>query len=123
MNNQISKKSIFLIFALVIIFNSTFFGQNASDKDKISGDSLSLKSVIQQVISSYPTVKVAEEAIRNADSKIALAKTGYNPVVDLEASFADLAPVTKLSFPDLGTFQLYPQYNYSASLNLNQLVI
>jgi outer membrane protein TolC len=122
MNKQISKKSIFLIFALVMIFNCTVFGQNATDKDKPSGDSLSLKSVIQQVISSYPTVKVAEEAIRNADSKIALAKTGYNPVVDLEASFADLAPVTKLSFPDLGTFQLYPEYNYSASLNLHQLI-
>ena len=64
-----------------------------------TGDSLALKGVIQQVISSYPSVKVAEEAIKNADSRIALAKTGYNPVVDMTASFANLAPVTKLTFP------------------------
>ena len=40
----------------------------------------------------------------------------------MTASFANLAPVTKLSFPGLGTFQLYPGNNYSASLNFQQLV-
>ena len=50
-----------------------------------------------------------------------LAKTGYNPVVDLTASFANLGPVTKLTLPDFGTFQLYPGNNYSASVNYQQL--
>jgi outer membrane protein TolC len=98
------------------------FGQGITDKVKSADDSLSLKSVIQQVVSSYPSVKVAEEAIRNADSRIGLAKTGYNPVIDITASFANLAPVTKLTFPGLGTFQLYPGNNYSASVNYQQLV-
>jgi outer membrane protein TolC len=89
---------------------------------RLTTDSLSLKTVIQQVISTYPSVKVAEEAIRNADSRIGLAKTGYNPTVDMTASFANLAPVTKLSFPGLGNFQLYPGNNYSASVNFQQLV-
>ena len=57
---------------------------------KPSSDSFSLKSVIAQVITNYPAVKVAEEAINNADSRIGLAKTGYNPVVDITASFANL---------------------------------
>jgi outer membrane protein TolC len=122
MNNQINKKSILSFFALIILFTSISAGQVANDKMRLTTDSLSLKTVIQQVISTYPSVKVAEEAIRNADSRIGLAKTGYNPTVDMTASFANLAPVTKLSFPGLGTFQLYPGNNYAASLNFQQLV-
>ena len=122
MNNRLNKKSILSSFALIILFTGISAGQAANDKMQLASDSLSLKAVIQQVISSYPSVKVAEEAIRNADSKIGLAKTGYNPIVDITASFANLAPVTKLSFPGLGTFQLYPGNNYSASLNVQQLL-
>jgi outer membrane protein len=122
MNKQINKKSFFPVLALIIFHSSMIFGQGITDKVKSADDSLSLKSVIQQVVSSYPSVKVAEEAIRNADSRIGLAKTGYNPVIDITASFANLAPVTKLTFPGLGTFQLYPGNNYSASVNYQQLV-
>jgi len=122
MNNQLNKKSIFTSLALIIFLNTISAGQGANNNVAVQTDSLSLKSVIQQVISNYPSVKIAEEAIRNADSRIGLAKTGYNPVVDLTASFANLAPVTKLSFPGLGTFQLYPGNNYSASINFQQLV-
>jgi outer membrane protein len=122
MNNQINKKSLFSSFAPIILFTSISAGQVANSKMQLTTDSLSLKTIIQQVISTYPSVKVAEEAIRNADSRIGLAKTGYNPTVDMTASFANLAPVTKLSFPGLGTFQLYPGNNYSASLNFQQLV-
>jgi outer membrane protein TolC len=122
MNNQLNKKSIFTSLALIIFLNTISAGQSVNNNVSVQTDSLSLKSVIQQVISNYPSVKIAEEAIRNADSRIGLAKTGYNPVVDLTASFANLAPVTKLSFPGLGTFQLYPGNNYSASINYQQLV-
>jgi outer membrane protein TolC len=122
MNNRINNKSIYTLLALIISLNSVLSAKSQIDKPKPQTDSLSLKSVIQQVISSYPSVKVAEEAIRNADSRIALAKTGYNPVVDFTANFANIAPVTKLTFPGLGTFQLYPGNNYSASINYQQLV-
>jgi outer membrane protein len=122
MNNRINKKSFFTLLALIISLNSILSAKSPVDKPSPQTDSLSLKSVIQQVISSYPSVKVAEEAIRNADSRIALAKTGYNPVVDFTANFANIAPVTKLTFPGLGTFQLYPGNNYSASINYQQLV-
>ena len=118
MNNQINKKSIFTALAFIVFINTIVVGQTINT----STDSLSLKNVIQQVISSYPTVKIAEEAIKNADARIGLAKTGYNPVVDMTASFANLAPVTKLTFPGLGTFQLYPGYNYSAQVNVQQLI-
>ena len=118
MNNQVKKKSIITALAFLVFLNFSAVGQTMNS----SSDSLSLKSVIQQVISSYPTVKIAEEAIKNADSRIGLAKTGYNPTADITASFANLGPVTKLSFPGLGTFQLYPGNNYSAQVNVQQLI-
>lgn len=122
MNNQKNKKSIFSLLALNIIIAGIVSGQGSIAKMTSPTDSLSLKNVIQLVISTYPSVKVAEEAIRNADSKIELAKTGYNPVVDMTASFANLGPVTKLTIPTFGTFQLYPGVSYSASINYQQLV-
>jgi outer membrane protein len=122
MNNFINKRALFSFLAMNIFLGSMLFSQSTTDKSNQPVDSLTLRNVIQQVISSYPSVKVAEEAIKNADSRIALARTGYNPVVDMTASFANVAPVTKLSFPGLGTFQLYPALNYSASINYQQLV-
>lgn len=122
MNTQINRKSFFSALAFMIFLNSIIVGQSLMDKSKPTADSLSLRSLIQQVVSTYPSVKIAEEAIRNADSRISLAKTGYNPEVDMTASFANLGPVTKLTIPSFGTFQLYPGNNYSASVNLRQLV-
>ena len=122
MNSHINKKSIIPFLALNLLLSNILFSQSATDKLNQPADSLALRNVIQQVISTYPSVKVAEEALKTADSRIGLARTGYNPVVDMTASFANLAPVTKLSFPGLGTFQLYPAYNYSASINYQQLI-
>ncbi len=120
MNKRDYKKSILSVFILLIFFSGITTGQTVTE-NQIS-DSLTLKSVIQKVITTYPTIKIAEEAILNADSRIALAKTGYNPEVDMTASFTNLGPVTKLTLPDFGTFQLYPGNNYAASINYRQLL-
>ena len=123
MNNRVIQKSVFQVILLLVFFNNTVNGQVADDnKIKTVSDSLSLQTIIDKVISSYPSVKAAEEAINNANARIELAKTGYYPTADVTASFANLGPVTKLSFPGLGTFQLYPANNYSAQINYNQLV-
>jgi outer membrane protein len=119
MNNKIKNRSFFSIILILSLGGSL---HSQTNEIKSQSDSLSLKSVIQQVISSYPSVKVAEEALKNADARIGLAKTGYNPVFDLTASFANLGPVTKLTIPNLGTFQLYPGNNYSAAINYQQLL-
>jgi outer membrane protein len=73
-------------------------------------------------VTTYPTVKVAEEAINSADARIGLARTGYNPEFDLTAAFSNLGPVTQLSIPDMGTFKLYPENNYTAGVNVRQVV-
>jgi|WetSurMetagenome_2_1015567.scaffolds.fasta_scaffold31301_3 outer membrane protein len=123
MNNRINKKSIFSALVLTILINNVIVGQIKPEVIvKQTSDSLSLKNVIKQVISTYPSIKVAEEAIKNADLRIGLAKTGYNPEIDLTASYSNIGPVTKLTLPTFGTFQLYPGNNYSASVNFRQLV-
>ena len=123
MNNQIKKRSFLLVVLLLIFVNKIVVGQvTSTTKVTLSTDSLSIKNIIEQVVATYPTVKVAEEAINYADLRIRSVKTGYNPVVDMNANFANLGPVTKLTIPSFGTFQLYPGNNYSASVNYQQLV-
>lgn len=87
-----------------------------------STDSLSLKDIIEVVIKNHPAIKIAEEAIINADARIGLAKTGYYPQVDMTANYSNMGPVTKLTIPNMGTFQLFPENNYSASINYRQTI-
>jgi outer membrane protein TolC len=123
MNNLKTYRSIFSFILLFIFISNIINGQATIDnKVKSDADSLSLKSIIEKIIAGHPSVKAAEEAINNADARIGLAKTGYYPTADATASFANLGPVTKLKFPGLGTFQLYPGNNYSAQINYSQLV-
>lgn len=123
MNKLYKYRSYILSTALIVIFN---LSANCQDKQGSAAseksDSLSLQSVIAEVISTHPTIKGAEEALRNADARIGLARTGYYPVVDAGASFSNIGPVMKITIPSMGTFQLYPENNYSATINYRQLI-
>lgn len=122
MNNRINKLLIFPAILLILIDGSIYGQDVLVTKNKPVTDSLSLKEIIEQVVSSHPLVKNAMEALNNADARIGLAKAGYYPEADLSANFSNLWPVTKLTIPDLGTFQLFPENNYSASINYKQLI-
>jgi outer membrane protein len=123
MNNRIIKRSILPAILILFFINNTINCQvSAATIVKTETDSLSLKKIIEQVIKSHPSVKVAEEAINNANARIGLAKTGYYPEADMTANLSNMGPVTKITIPDMGTFQLFPENNYSASLNYRQLV-
>jgi len=123
MNNQVFKKNILYVIIMILFINNTIDGQTSnSTRIKTDIDSLSIKSTIEKVVTSYPSVKVAIEAINNADARIGFARTGYYPEIDLTANYSNLGPVTKLTIPDLGTFQLYPENNYSASINYKQVL-
>ena len=123
MSKSINFRSFPVIISLVFLIANLTAGQSAgNDKNMQSTDSLSLKYIIDRVVSTYPTVKVAEEAINNADARIGMARTGYNPEFDVTAAYSNLGPVSKINIPDMGAFQLYPQNNYSAALNVRQVV-
>jgi outer membrane protein len=123
MNNKNNYRKFSVILSFLILICNIAAGQTSiNDIAVTSNDSLSLKYIIDRVVTTYPTVKVAEEAINNADARIGLARTGYNPEIDLTAAYSNIGPVVKLAIPNMGTFELYPENNYSAGVNIRQVV-
>jgi outer membrane protein len=122
--NSFPKIKIFVITAalLAISGNPAFCGSYKNSEAGMASDSLSLKEIIAEVIKNHPSIKGVEETINNADARIGLAKTGSYPQVDMGANYSFLGPVTKISIPNMGTFQLYPQNNYSASVNFREVI-
>jgi len=122
--NKLNKyRTCILMIALAF-----FVSLSANSQDNqgaiavVKSDSLSLKSLIAEVISTHPTVKGAEEALKNADARIGAARAGYYPVIDANANFSNIGPVMKINIPSMGTFQLYPENNYSATINFRQVI-
>ena len=115
------KKRFFLI--LIILSPLIMPGQGTLQLP-IPGenDSLSLQQILQQVNSSYPTVLKAQEAINSADAAVALARSAYFPDISGQASYTRLGPASKLSVPMLGSFQLFPENNYNAELDIHQTI-
>jgi len=123
MNKQNKYKTCILMIALAFIASLSANSQdNQGAIAVVKSDSLSLKSLIAEVISTHPTVKGAEEALKNADARIGAARAGYYPVIDANANFSNIGPVMKINIPSMGTFQLYPANNYSATINFRQVI-
>jgi outer membrane protein len=111
---RLSLKYIVLFLALPAL------GAHGQNIEKSYPDSLSLSSVINEVIHNYPSIKKIESDIESANAKIGMAKSAYFPDVNLSSSYTRIGPTSSISFPGFGTFDLYPANNYSATLNYNQ---
>ena len=85
-------------------------------------DSIDLQQVVRQVLSTYPSILKAQEAIHAAEAGIGLARSGYLPVIDADAGYTRLGPVSELSVPGLGSFQIYPENNYNTALNVRETI-
>jgi outer membrane protein TolC len=122
--NSISKYRTIVLFSfLAILFPGRLICQpEATALNEGTSDSLSLQAIIAGIITNHPTIKSAEEALNNADARIGLARTGYYPQVDLNSNYANQGPVIKLKIPDMGTFSLFPENNYSATINYKQVI-
>lgn len=114
MINQIYKITFVLGLAAGCAFSASAQQQQP--------DSLSFQDVMARVIQSHPSVKEAEEVLNGAKAKIELAKSAYLPTVDFNATYSRVGPVTKVTFPEFGTFQLNPYDNYNAGINVNQTI-
>ncbi len=118
---RVQKKSFVLVLFIVLPFLVS--GQTARHLS-IPGenDSLSLQQILQIVITSYPSVLKAQEAINSADAAVALAHSGYYPDISGQAGYTRLGPVSKLSIPVMGTFQIFPENNYNAEVDIRQTI-
>lgn len=102
--------------ALLVTLATSLPAQNTTT----AKDSLALGDVIAKVIGNYPSVKKAEIEIESSNARIGLAKSPYYPLLDLASSYSHIGPTSEIALPGLGTFNLYPADNYSATLNVNQ---
>ncbi|MBP1638859.1 MAG: outer rane efflux protein [Bacteroidetes bacterium] len=114
------KRLSFYIFSLSMAFPVVLQAQ--SGNPVAGSDSLGLETVINKVIETYPSVKKAELDIETANAKIGLAKSAYYPNIDLSSNYSHVGPTSKFTLPGLGSFQMYPADNYSATVSVNQQI-
>jgi outer membrane protein TolC len=88
----------------------------------LSGDSLSLNTIISEVTANHPLVKKAMEDLNVSDAKIGLAESNFLPNVDLASSYSRIGPISTITIPDMGSFSFVPHDNYSAAINVNQTI-
>jgi len=84
-------------------------------------DSLSLNTILTQVIANYPAIKknIIEQSA--ADARIGMAKTAYLPDVSLNAGFTNIGPAPAIDFGGT-TFQMYPNNMISATADVHQTI-
>ncbi|MGE5448277.1 MAG: TolC family protein [Bacteroidales bacterium] len=85
-------------------------------------DSLTLATIISEVVQNHPAVKKAAEDLNSADAKIGIARSNALPNVDFTSSYSRIGPVPVIDVPNLGSFSLVPHDNYSAAFNVNQTI-
>jgi len=85
-------------------------------------DSLSLSTIIKEVVQNHPLVRKAMEDLNSSDAKIGIAKSGYLPNIDFATSYSRIGPISEITLPNVGTFSLFPRDNYAAAINVNQTI-
>jgi outer membrane protein TolC len=106
-----------------ILSNIWSSAQNIENSNtKVVSDSLTLKTVMDSVFNNNPMLKELTENINGSKFKIDLAKTSYLPNVEASASYSRMDPNPKISIPNMGSFQLYPDNSFDAHVGVNQLI-
>ena len=116
MIHQINRHLFFLLLSAGLFFAGTVKSQS------LSNDSLSLTSIISEVVQNHPMVKKAMEDLTNSDAKIGLAQSNYLPNVDFSSSYSRIGPIPTISIPDMGKFSFVPHDNYGAAFNVTQIL-
>ena len=123
MNNRLLKQ--ITTFLLIVSCSAAvqLYGQNVNvSANKGANDSLVLSQIIKVVLDQHPSIQEAQEAIKAADLKIALAKTAYQPTVDGNASYTRIGPAPSFDFPGFGKISLAPADNYNTSIDYHQSI-
>lgn len=84
-------------------------------------DTLTLDATIQRVMTTYPTVKQAEEAVKSAGYHIKMARAALLPILNASASYTRIEPVATVHFDEMD-LSFSPKNNYNAGISLRQLI-
>ena len=82
---------------------------------------LTLEEAIRRVLTSYPSVKQAEEAVKSASYQIKMARAAMLPILNASASFTRIEPVATVHFEELD-LSFNPKNNYNAGISLRQSI-
>lgn len=110
------KKTFLLVIFLFIGF---VYPQEIGVPDflkKLTGDSFT----------NYPKLKEMAGFTNLSNIKVDMAKAGYLPIARVDASYMTLNPISKISIPmgpQVKEFQIMPNDNYSAMLNISQPIL
>lgn len=103
------------ISILFMCLTSFVVAQNSSNNP------LSLEETIRRVITTYPTVKQAEEAVKSAGYNIKMAQAALLPILNASASYTRIDPVATVHFEELD-LAFDPKNNYNAGISLRQSI-
>lgn len=84
-------------------------------------DTLTLNETIHRVVTTYPSVRQAEEAVKSAGYNVKMARAALLPVLNASASYTRIEPVATVHF-DAMDLSLNPKNNYDANISLRQLI-
>ena len=107
-------------FVLILLPVAGLLSVGTVKSQSLEPDSLSLNSIISEVVQNHPMVRKAMEDLNNSDAKIGLAKSANLPNIDFGANYSRIGPVSEITIPDMGTFSFMPNDNYSAAFYANQ---
>lgn len=116
MNLKINRYARFILPIVGILIFGTAKSQT------VVNDSLSLNSLISEVVQNHPMVKKAMEDLNSADARIGIAQSATLPNIDFSTSYSRIGPISEITVPNLGSFSFMPHDNYSAAVNLNQTI-
>jgi len=109
-------------FILTLLSVAGLLSVGTVKSQSLDADSLSLKSIISEVVQNHPLVKKAMEDLNNSDAKIGYAKSATLPNVEFASSYSRIGPIENISIPNMGSFSLMPHDNYSAGFNMSQTI-
>ena len=84
-------------------------------------DSLSLQTVVNRALTTYPTVQQAEEAVQTAQINKKMTESSYLPTLEGVASYTFIDPISSLDMNGK-TVHINSKNNGSFGLSLNQLI-
>jgi outer membrane protein TolC len=88
----------------------------------LAAETVSINQALSSVYSNNPAIKQAQEAVNASKARVGGKKSGYLPVIGIEASYAHLDPDPSLAFPGFGMIQMFPTESYDVHAFLKQTV-
>ena len=99
------------------LFGITMLSLNLSAQT----DSLSLNTILTQVLANFPAIKKNMIEQSAADARIGMAKSAYLPDVSLNSSFTNIGPAPSIDFGGK-SFKMYPNNMISATADVHETI-